>query len=313
MAESSETHILPQSFRAGYVAVLGLPNAGKSTLMNQLLEYKLSIVTRKPQTTRKSVLGILNEEGYQAVFIDTPGIIKPRYDLQEAMMGFVKTAIDDADVIVYLVDVKDRRQKPEDVKEQLAAAKGKQVILALNKVDLIDKKQVLPLITQYNDMYPFRAVIPISGLKNKGLDILLEEMLACLPFSPPYYPTDYISDQQERFFVAEIIREKIFKLYAKEIPYSCHVEIEEFREAGPASGDQPERKKDYIRAIIYVEKKSQKGILIGKQGLALRKVGEFAREDIEVFLDRPVFLEMFVKVAADWRKKEAMLKIMGYQ
>ncbi len=304
MSDPKEIPIITNTFRAGFIAVIGLPNAGKSTLMNQLLDYKISIVTRKPQTTRKNVLGILNDKGYQAVFIDTPGIIKPRYNLQETMMGYVKTAIEDADAIVYLVDVKEHRQSPEEIKAQLAAAGNRPVILTLNKIDLIDKKQLLPIIEKFSGIYPFKGVIPVSAKKNNGLDTLVKEMVECLPFSPPYYPTDYISDQQERFFVAEIIREKIFKLYSKEIPYACHVEIEEFKERDDG--------KDYIRALIYVERKTQKGILIGKGGKALRKVGEFAREDIELFLDRPVFLEMFVKVAADWRKKEALLKKMGY-
>ena len=295
---------IPGSFRAGYVAVIGLPTVGKSTLLNHLIRQKLSIVTRKPQTTRKSVLGILNDRGYQIVFLDTPGIINPRYNLQTVMMRFVKHAIKDADIIVYMVDIADKRQTPKEMQEQLHAVKNKPVILAINKIDKKDKREILPMIEKYSGIHSFKAILPISAEKDDGLDQLVAEMVKLLPFSPPYFPTDYISDQQERFFVAEIIREKIFKFYSKEVPYSTHVEIDAFSEQKTG--------KDLIRAIIYVERKSQKGILIGKNGLALKKVGKLAREDIEQFLGRPVFLELFVKVSPDWRKKDAMLKRLGF-
>lgn len=296
---------IPAGFRAGYVAVVGLPNAGKSTLLNQLLQFKISIVTRRPQTTRKNLLGILNGEDYQIVFIDTPGILKPRYNLQRFMMKQVSAAIADADVLVYLIDVKDHRQRPVDLQRQLAEAQGKPVILLLNKIDLVpDKRNLLPLIGDYHRVHPFKAIIPVSAEKNDGLDQLLQVLTGCLPESPPYYPTDYLSDQQERFFVAEIIREKIFTHFGEEIPYACHVEIEAFEEK--------ENGKDYIRAIVVVEKDTQKSILIGKNGEALKKVGQVARGDIEVFLGRKVFLELFVKVRRDWRRKDGMLKDMGY-
>jgi GTP-binding protein Era len=291
-------------FRSGYVAVIGLPNVGKSTLLNQLLHYKISIVSKKPQTTRKNVLGILNGQDYQVVFTDTPGILQPRYSLQEIMLKYIKSAISDADVLVYMIDLSDRRQTPPEIKKQLELVQGKAVILALNKIDLLEKRQLLPLITQYSGLYDFKAVIPVSAEKNDGLGRLVEEVVENLPFGHPYYPTDYISDQQERFFVAEIIREKIFKFYGEEIPYSSHVEIEEFKERKGA--------KDYIRAAILVEKPTQKGIMIGKQGQALKRVGLLARKEIEVFLDRPVFLELFVKVTEDWRRKEEQLRRLGY-
>ncbi|RMG67655.1 MAG: GTPase Era [Calditrichaeota bacterium] len=291
-------------FKSGYVAIIGRPNVGKSTLLNQLLKFKLSIISPRPQTTRKRVLGILNGEGYQVIFLDTPGMIEPRYDLQRVMMKYVRQAVADADVVVYLVDATWKVHNPEGVARELEGM-DKPVILAINKIDQVRKDTLLPLIETYSQAYPFQAIVPISALKDDGLDRLLKEIIDRLPEGHPYYPTDYITDQEERFFVAEIIREKIFHLYGEEIPYSTHVEIEEFKER-PG-------KKDYIRAVIYVEKPSQKGILIGKGGQALKRVGELAREEIEVFLGRPVFLELFVKVMEDWRKNQARLRWLGYR
>ncbi len=292
-----------QDFRAGYVALVGKPNVGKSTLLNQLLKFKISIVTHKPQTTRKKVLGILSGENYQIVFIDTPGIIEPRYSLQKVMMKYVRNAMEDADLIVYLVDASAPRQDFDPLEQQIAPME-KPVILALNKIDLVKKNDLLPLMDAYRSLYNFRALVPISAIKGDGLDELVQEIVNNLPYSPPYYPPDYVTDQQERFFVSEIIREKIFQLYGEEIPYSCHVQIEEFKE-------NPGRK-DFIRAIIYVERISQKGILIGKKGQALKRVGELARQEIEAFLGRPVYLELYVKVMEDWRKKENKLRRLGY-
>ena len=292
-----------RDFRAGYVALVGKPNVGKSTLLNQLLKFKLSIVTQKPQTTRKKVLGILSGDNYQIVFIDTPGLIEPRYNLQKVMMKYVQSAMEDADIIVYLADASSTRHDFAQLEKRIAPF-TKPIILALNKIDLIPRGEILPLIEQYQQAYDFKAYVPISALKNDGIELLLKEILRNLPFSPPYFPPDYITDQQERFFVSEIIREKIFQFYGEEIPYSCHVQIEEFKE-------RPGHK-DYIRAIIYVEKLSQKGILIGKKGQALKRVGKLAREDIETFLGRPVFLELYVKVMEDWRRKEMKLRSLGY-
>jgi GTP-binding protein Era len=290
-------------FKAGYVAIIGKTNVGKSTLLNQMLKFKLSIVTPKPQTTRKRVIGILNGENYQIIFIDTPGIIDPRYSLQEIMMRYIKAAMKDADVLLYMTDVSISHPVTEDVKDRIEPL-GKPVILLLNKIDLVHKPSLLSIIDEYQKIYPFEAIIPISALKNDGLDRVIQEVVRLLPTNPPYYPSDYITYQQERFFVSEIIREKVFYLYGEEIPYSTHVEIEEFKER--------EKGKDYIRATIYVERDSQKGILIGKKGQALRRVGELARKEIEAFLNRPVFLELFVKVSEDWRKKEGKLREMGY-
>ncbi|MEJ2637521.1 MAG: GTPase Era [Calditrichia bacterium] len=294
---------LPRDFRSGYVALIGRPNAGKSTLLNQLLKFKLSIVTRKPQTTRKNVLGILSDEHSQIVFMDTPGLIEPQYDLQKMMMKYLESALEDADVIIYLLDVTASGEIFTAYEEQIFL-KEKPVILALNKVDLIQKEKLLPLIENYQGKYNFESIIPISALKNDGLDRLVKELVHSLPFNPPYFPPEYVTDQQERFFVSEIIREKIFELYSEEVPYSCHVQIEEFRE-------RPQRK-DYIRAVIYVDRISQKGILIGKRGQSLKRVGELSRNEIESFLERPVFLELYVKVMGDWRRKPSKLKSLGY-
>lgn len=288
-------------FRSGYVSIIGKTNVGKSTLLNQLLRFKLSIVTPKPQTTRKRVIGILNGQGYQIIFIDTPGIIEPKYTLQEVMMKYVKTAMDDADIILYMVDVSEGSF--EEIGGKIRRL-NKPVILLLNKIDLIKKDSILPIIEGYNKAYTFEAIIPISALKNDGTDRVVDEIVRLLPEGHPYYPTDYITPVEERFFVSEIIREKVFLLYGEEIPYSTHVEIEEFKER--------EKGKDYIRAIVYVERDSQKGILIGKGGEALKRVGREARMEIEAFLGRPVFLELFVKVSEDWRKKQIRLKEFGY-
>ncbi|MEJ2538243.1 MAG: GTPase Era, partial [Calditrichia bacterium] len=219
------------------------------------------------------------------------------------MMTYLKSAVKDADVLVYLADV-DRSQQDFTEVDQQALAFEKPVILALNKVDLLPRDQLLPLMEHYQKQYKFEAIVPISALKNDGVDILLKEVVARLPLNPPYFPLDQVTDQQERFFVAEIIREKIFNFYGEEIPYSCHVQIETF--------NQRKGKKDYISAIIYVDQVSQKGILIGKKGLALKRVGAAARIDIEAFLDRPVFLELYVKVLEGWRKNPMKLKSLGY-
>lgn len=287
-------------FKAGYVMLMGPPNAGKSTLLNQILDFRLSIVTTKPQTTRKNVLGILNGGDYQIIFIDTPGLIVPKYALQSMLMRYIERSMQDADMIVYLVDV---TSVINNVGIQILTT-DKPIILALNKIDLIDKKNILSLIDQYRKIFNFSAYIPISALKKDGLQDLLKEVANRLPVHPPFFPPDYLTDEPERFFVSEIIREKIFKLYNQEIPYACHVSIEEFTEKKGI--------KDYIRAIIFVDQLSRKGILIGKNGQALRKVGELARQDIEKFLGRSVYLELYVKVISDWRKNSSKLKRLGY-
>ncbi len=293
----------PEHFKSGYVAIIGLPNAGKSTLLNALLNIKLSIISSKPQTTRRRVLGILNKPEYQVVFIDTPGILKPKYKLHTRMMEQVHTALEDADLLVLIVDVTDRKH-PVEIDLKAMNPKNKPVILLLNKVDLIHKQDLLPLIDVYKEFYPFEEIIPISALEQDGVDKVEAEIVKRLPEHPPFYPVDVLSDQPERFFVAEIIREKIFERFFQEVPYSTEVVVEEFKER--PSG------KDYIYAIIYVERPSQKGIIIGKKGEALKKIGEAARQEIEAFLGRKVFLELRVKVNENWRFDERKLKRLGY-
>jgi GTP-binding protein Era len=294
-------------FRAGYVAIVGEPNVGKSTLMNALLEQKISIVTAKPQTTRRRILGILNGDGYQAIFLDTPGILKPKYLLQRAMVESAYSAIDDADIIFFMIEARSSDAE-QDEKRKLALSRVKQTnkpaFLLINKIDLVPKADLLPIIERYSKLSAFKEIIPISALTHENLDDLKATLIRYLPVGEPYFPQDAITDQPERFFVAELIREKVFEKYRDEIPYSTEVEVVEFKER--------EGKKDFISAEISVERDSQKGILIGKAGAALKEVGELARKEIEEFLGRPVFLEMRVKVRQDWRRDERWLKRLGY-
>ena len=288
------------SHRCGYVALIGKPNVGKSTLLNSLMGMKLSIVTRKPQTTRQRVLGILSAEDYQIILLDTPGIIKPRYGLQEAMMKEVRTSTSDADLLVFMVDA--NRDKIDDL--SLKFVRDKPAILVLNKIDTIHQDKVLPLVNSYLESHPFDEVIPLSALKGKNIDVLLSSIVERLPFGPEFYPKEMISEQPERFFVAEIIREKIFKLLRQEVPYSTQVNVIEWEER--------DGEKDLIHADIVVERDSQKGILIGKGGIVLKKIGTFAREDIEQFIGRGIFLKLHVKVRSDWRNSETYLRSFGY-
>ncbi len=292
--------------RCGYVAIIGRPNAGKSTLLNQLLDFKLSIVTPKPQTTRQRILGILNEKDAQIVFLDTPGLIKPKYALQSAMMKIADKAIESADVLLVMVDVMSAEDRDFVVSLFQQDRKGLNIpkILLLNKVDLCAKENLLPMIQFFHDTGFFKDIIPVSALKNDGIETAKRTLISHLPAGARFYPEDTLTEQPEKFFVSEIIREKIFLSYGKEIPYSTDVLIEEFKER--------EDSKDFIRAAILVERPSQKAILIGKNGAALKHVGEEARKDIEEFLGRKVFLELWVKVKEDWRKNNAVLKSLGY-
>ncbi len=287
--------------KSGYISIIGKPNVGKSTLLNRLLKIKLSIVTAKPQTTRKRILGILTEGEYQCYFLDTPGVIEPSYALQEQMVKQIKRALTDADIIIWMINP---WFKPEDYPETfLKACKKKPVLCVINKIDLVQKGELLKVIDEVKGL-PVKEIIPISALKGKGLEACKKNIFKYLHENPFLYPEEDISDQPERFFVAELIREKVFKSFSKEIPYSTCVLIDEFKER--------ERGKDFIRAIIYVERKSQKGILIGKNGEALKKVGEQARRAIEGFLGRGVYLELWVKVKEKWRKDKKFLKELGY-
>ncbi|NPV14637.1 GTPase Era [candidate division WOR-3 bacterium] len=282
-----------QPFRAGYVAIIGRPNAGKSTLLNRLLGHRLAIVTPKPQTTRHRILGILNGPDYQALLLDTPGILDPKYTLHKFMKEEIKKALDDSDVVLLVIDA----TEPELTDLKLLA--GRRALVALNKIDAVPKQNLLPLTAECAQA-GIEKVFMISALKGDGVDDLKKGIVELLPEGAPFYPPDSLSERPERFFVAELIREAVFNRYGAEIPYSTTVVIEEFRE-------RPNRK-DYIRAVIYVEKESQKGILIGEGGRALKKVGEIARESIEQFLGRPVYLELWVKVTKSWRQDENFIR-----
>jgi len=296
------------SIKSGYVAILGLPNAGKSTLMNSLLGQKLSIVTAKPQTTRKKILGILSSENYQVIFLDTPGIIKPEYLLQEKMMEAVNDSLRDADVIILIVDASSNSEGQSILNNEFTTQNifktNKPVLLLLNKVDLVEQENVKKIITKYESLKKFKKVIPVSALVNFNIEEVLNSIIELLPEGPKYYPDDIVAEENERFFVSEIIREKVFELYKEEIPYSTEVIIADFKER--------EANKDYILAEILVEKESQKGIIIGKQGAAIKRLGFEARKAIEDFLQKDVYLELRVKLRNKWRTDEKQLKSFGY-
>ncbi len=293
-------------YRAGYVAIIGRPNVGKSTLLNQLLRERLAAVSPKAQTTRHKILGILSGPSYQALFLDTPGIMRqPSDELDRRMLKNAQEAIKDADVVVLLVEPR----PPGDVERSLIEKlSSRPTILAINKVDTVDQAQVQATIDQYRVLHEFVEILPISALYGAGLDRLLELVVSLLPEGAPFYPEDQLTDRPERFFVSELIREQIYHLYGDEIPYDTAVEIEEFREARPEEG----RNKDFIRAVIYVNRDSQKRILIGAGGRAIKRLGEVARKQIEGFLGRPVYLELWVKVRKKWRKNPQLLKNLGY-
>ena len=293
--------------KAGFVSIIGKPNVGKSTLMNVLVGERLSIITPKAQTTRHRILGIVNEEEYQIVFSDTPGIIKPKYSLQESMMSFVNGSLTDADVLLFVTDINEEHDE-EDVLEKILNRNIPTIVL-INKIDKALQEQVDEKIAYWQEKLNPVAIYAISALHNHNVDGLLERVLEMLPEHPPYYDKEDLTDRSERFFVSEIIREKIFLNYQKEIPYSTEVIVKSFKEE--------EMKNDKgalirITAEIVVERDSQKNILIGTGGSMLKKVGTEARLEIEKFLDSKVFLEMFVKVIPDWRSKKNYLKSFGY-
>ncbi len=290
--------------KVGYVAIVGQPNVGKSTLLNNLLDFKVAAVTRKPQTTRHQIRGILNGEDHQIIFFDTPGLLEPKYKLQEAMRQAAFRSLKDADLVLFMVAA---AEEPDAFDTKLLNEIhdfNSSIILLLNKMDIISKNQVLPVMEYFTQLGTLKSIMPISALKKEGLDSLKEEILSALPEGQPFYDKDQIMDHPERFLVSELIREKIFLRYGEEIPYATTVEIDEFKERKDG--------KDFIRAIIYVEKASQKGILIGKKGAALKEVGRIARQEIEHLLDRKVFLELWVKVKEKWRQDEKLLREFGY-
>jgi GTP-binding protein Era len=292
-----------QNLACGYVAVVGRPNVGKSTLVNRLLGFPLSIVTPKPQTTRHKVLGILSEEGLQVIFLDSPGIMTPHYALQNLMLGNAWSAIEEADLVLLLVDCGARRlEAGNEMLEKLAGMK-KKVILAPNKTDRVSKPELLPLIEHYSGLGFFEEIVPISALTGDGLDSLKEAVKARLPLRPPFYPVDDLTDRPQRFFVAEIIRQKVFEHFGEEIPYSVAVVIDEYKER--------EDSKDYIRATVVCERTSQKRMLIGSRGEAVKTFGKAARAEIESFVGKGVFLDLKVDVMKNWRKDENQIKRLG--
>lgn len=291
------------SHKAGFVSIIGKPNVGKSTLMNTLVGEKVSIITPKAQTTRHRILGIVNEPGYQIVFTDTPGVIKPRYGLQKSMMSSVQLSLVDADIILFVTDVNEKHDE-SDVIQRLQKTTSPYAVL-INKIDTSNEDIVKEKMTYWNDLLKPKAVFPISALSNFNVDSVRDFILENLPEHAPYYDKDDLyTDRTERFLVAEIIREKILLTYQKEIPYSTEVVINSFKE---------EEKLIRIQAEIIVERESQKGIIIGSGGSMLKKVGTKARLDIETFLQKKVFLELFVRVIEDWRNKENYLKRFGYE
>jgi len=291
------------SHRSGFVNILGNPNVGKSTIMNSLVGEKLSIITSKAQTTRHRIMGIVNGDDFQIVYSDTPGILMPRYKLQESMMNFVNLALTDADVILYVTEVNEKSGDETGYTARIRVS-GIPVIVAINKIDLSNQEELERIAGKWEKEFPGSPVIPVSALKNFNLDTLLNAILSKLPEGEPYFPKDQLTDKYERFFASEIIRGKILMNYQKEIPYSAEVEIESFKD---------EEKIIRIRALIHVTRDSQKGIIIGHKGEKLKKTGTEARLDMEDFFGRKVFLEMYVKVTKDWRDKPRELKRFGYR
>ena len=288
--------------KAGFVNIIGNPNVGKSTLMNALVGEKLSIITSKAQTTRHRIMGIVNGEDFQIVYSDTPGILKPAYKLQESMMNFVHGAVDDADVILYVTDTVEQSDRSENIVERVNRS-GIPAIVVINKIDLTTPEQLEILVDQWQQKMPEAVIIPVSAKEQVGMKGVLDAILERLPEGEPFYPKDTLTDKTLRFFASEIIREKILLNYDKEIPYCCEIEIDTYKE---------EPSIDRISATIYVARQSQKGIVIGHKGERLKKVGQKAREDMERFLGKKVFLQLFVKVQEDWRNSERQLRRFGY-
>jgi len=288
--------------KAGYVNIIGKPNVGKSTLMNAMVGEKLSIITSRAQTTRHRIHGILNTPEYQVIFSDTPGILDPSYKLQETMLKAARSALVDADVLIYLTEMGETPD-PEDPFLQKVAKARMPVLLVINKIDLSNQEKVVKCMEQWDEILPKAEKIPISALKKFNVESIFKRILDHLPESPPYYPKDALTDKSERFFVGEMIREKILLYYKQEIPYAVEVEVESFKEEAGLIR---------ISALIYVERESQKGILIGNEGKALKKVGRESRLDMEDFFQKKVFLELRVKVKKDWRNNERFIKNFGY-
>ena len=291
-----------QMHKAGFVNIVGNPNVGKSTLMNQLVGEKISIATFKAQTTRHRIMGIVNTPEAQIVFSDTPGVLKPNYKLQESMLAFSESALQDADVLLYVTDVVENPEKNQDFLDKVARM-SVPVLLLINKIDQSDQKTLGDIVEKWHGLLPNAEILPISAKNKFGTDMLMKRILELLPDSPPYFDKDQLTDKPARFFVSEIIREKILLYYDKEIPYSVEVSVERFKE---------DEKHIHINAVIYVERDSQKGIIIGHQGVALKKVSTESRKALEKFFGKPIYLEVFVKVDKDWRSSERELNHFGY-
>ena len=289
--------------KSGFINIIGNPNVGKSTLMNNLIGEKLSIITSKAQTTRHRILGIVNGDNFQLIFSDTPGIIKPSYELQNSMMDFVKSALEDADVILYMVEIGEKSIKDSEVHNKIQSAKIPTIIL-LNKIDLSNQEDIENEINIWSNKYPNADIYPISALNNFNSEKVINRIIELIPESPAYFPKDQLTDKPERFFVNEKLREKILLYYNKEIPYSVEVVTEEFKD---------EESIIKIRSIILVERESQKGIIIGHKGVALKKIGTKARIDLEKFFGKKVFIELHVKVSKNWRSNTNQLKKFGYK
>lgn len=289
--------------KAGFVNIVGNPNVGKSTLMNNLVGERVSIITSKAQTTRHRILGIVNSDDYQIVFSDTPGVLKPKYKLQESMLGFSESALTDADILLYVTDVVEDVSKNSDFIEKVAKEKVS-VLLVINKIDLLKgNNDLLAIFDKWKTLLPQAEIFPMSAKENFNVSNLMSRILELLPDSPPYFGKDALTDKPARFFVTEIIREKILLTYDKEVPYATEVLVEKYDEKPDSI---------HIMSVIYVERDSQKGIIIGHGGSKLKKVGIDARKDIEKFFDKKVFLEIFVKVEKDWRNRENKLRSFGY-
>ncbi len=289
--------------KSGFVNIVGNPNVGKSTLMNLLVGEKVSIITSKAQTTRHRILGIVNTEDYQIVYSDTPGVLRPNYKLQESMLNFSESALSDADVLLYMTDVVEKTTKNEEFLGKVQRVNAP-VLLLINKIDQTNQKELEELVEQWKELLPKAEIYPISALNKFNVDVVKQRILELIPESPPYFEKDALTDRPARFFVTEIVREKILLYYQKEVPYAVEVVVEEFKE---------EQDIINIRVLIIVERDTQKGIIIGHQGAALKKVGSMARKDIERFFNKKVFLQIFVKVEKDWRSRDNLLRQFGYR
>ncbi|MFV0505355.1 MAG: GTPase Era [Bacteroidales bacterium] len=288
--------------RAGFVNIVGNPNVGKSTLMNALVGEKLSIITSKMQTTRHRIKGIVNGDDFQIIYSDTPGILKPAYKLQEQMMNYVNSALGDADVILYVTDIYETPDKNVDYIEKCKGA-NVPIILVINKIDNSNDTEINEKFAFWEKTFPEAYIVPISALRKFNINPIFDKILNLLPESPPFFEKNALTDRNERFFVEEIIREKILLHYQKEIPYSAEIKVEEFKELADII---------HLRAIIYVERKTQKGIIIGHKGLKLKRIGTEARADLEEFFSKKIYLQLYVKIKEDWRKNEQSLRDFGY-